>query len=246
VLAPLPLTALAGIAMGLGFGEDIGLFFYGMGLIAFAGCGVLAYYDRRHDALAIRPREAEMLPEMDVAHGVLVRVRIIQGHALTGEDRGAMWTEEGRLMFCGRRTSFALARPAVAGATILHGSIRLALAQAGPVGPASVEIVPLFGDRPYAVEIRETLAVWLQEPETAEASQLPPLARGPNALTRRGLAVRASKEAIAATAIGLLLLLPVARGLGTFLPLLLAPLGLLVAIRHRRAWRDVKRLEERT
>jgi len=66
--------------------------------------------DRRRERLQKEAADADRIlqDEFGSGEGWLVDLKIIQGAAPTGEDRGMLWFEDGRMVFSGHRTSFAL------------------------------------------------------------------------------------------------------------------------------------------
>ena len=178
-------TLLVGVFLGVG---DVGtaMFFTVLGTSALVGGRIALREEDRFDTLAIRPEDAPMLPELGVASGFLVSMWVLQGHTVTGRDRGAMWIEGGRLLFSGRSMSFALTRQMVVGGwrdpRLGPGVMELALDHASDAGTLAVSFTPLFGDRPYAWEPKSLVASWLEQAgASSEAGQLPPTTVGPSA-----------------------------------------------------------------
>ncbi|RYG23502.1 hypothetical protein EON82_13830 [bacterium] len=229
------------------------IFFTSLGAIALTGGRLLFRYLDRFDTLAIRPEDAPMLYELGVSDGFLVSMWVLQGYAVTGQDRGAMWIEGDRLLFSGRSMSFALTREAITGGLrrprLSPGEMELVLEDSD----LAVSFTPLFGDRPYTWVPSWLVARWLDEAGPSwEASQVPPAGLGPGADTPK--AVRASIASRILREVGFVgvLFFPIAL-YGGYLPLLAgvlaagAVVGFWWPLRKRRlALRDCRRLAERT
>ncbi|GEM_PF-4450102 len=226
-------------------------------MVGLAGASVLTAYrlivrrDHRFRTLAIRADEAPMLPELGVPHGVLVALWVVQGHAVTGADRGAMWVEDGKLMFCGRRTSFVLTHDEAAHRVREEGpgELTLRLRRSTPIGGLGVSFTPLFGDRPYAKLLETTFDEWLRSAAAPlGASQLPPTAIGPGAALPSELRRRLGRRL--ATEIGFvgILAVPFQIFFGGFLvpivALVIALFVVLVPSPELPALRDWRRLRE--
>lgn len=144
-----------------------------------------------------------------------VELMVRQGGAPTGADQGLMWVEDGRIVFSGLRTSFALAPAQMAGIVRhlprragLRHRLNLDLAHETAAGPLSLSFWPLApslqGAENDATDLRAALNTVAKRRDHALAAtgQWPPVTRGPGAPTRRDLLVRATGPIAAWIALG--------------------------------------------
>jgi len=151
---------------------------------------------------AVWMRDAGMVDEFGSGVGWLVDLIVHQGDAPTGTDRGMLWVEDDRLIFAGRRTSFALAASEVLGRchrTPPVPSLRLVLSlflrTQTPAGRLGVSFVPLerakWQSGVTVNDVQEAVTRWLHNGVPGE-SDLPPLTPGPDAPTSDRLLLRAA------------------------------------------------------
>ena len=154
----------------------------------------------------LREERIRLQEEHAAVHGWIVDLAVMQGAALTGRDRGVVWFEEGRLLFLGRRTSFALAaategvlRP---GWWRSEGALPLRTRTAAGAVALTFEMMPSddLADSRRDYEFAQAVQSWNAAAAPAEGG-LPPLAIGPGAPSPASLLV----AALATTALWLLL-----------------------------------------
>ena len=169
----------------------LGLIEYGgIGLFGFLlSFGLLVYVLVRsvREVEKLRAERIRLQEEHAAVQGWIVDLAVTQGAALTGRDRGVVWFEEGRLLFVGRRTSFALAAEAVSGALALgwwSSSSTLPLRAHTAAGAVALtfEMMPPdnLADSRSEYAFAEALQGW-QAAHAPVESGLPPLAVGPGA-----------------------------------------------------------------
>lgn len=228
------------------------LAFFGLAGLCMAWVLELA---RREDREMVRYKEVR--GEFEGDYGALVSLLIRQGDAPTGEDVGALWFEDGRLYFAGRRTSFGLVpgqarsvgpvRERIRG---LRNEVELILRRDTAAGPMVLSFAPLLPPHEsrfvHRKALRTDLTSWIDG--WAEGSgQFPPAARGPGVMGDRRLLLET---------LAIVLPLPVALALfvetvrpafagfgsafGLFVMFAIVPAGNL----RLRALRDRRRLEK--
>lgn len=255
--APLPALSLLLLALSFEASSEGG---FGSLFFSFASVAVLALTvrlirrERRFRSRAIVPEESAMLYEIDVPDAVLVSIWIVQGSAVTGHDRGAMWIEDGRLVFSRRRTSFALPRTEILLLSSPRrgpGEFEIELNRSTAVGPLRLSVATLIGDRPFATPIERTVANWMEvKAASSGEGQWPPLALGPNALSADRLRGRWVAKRCALALGACFFGLPIALTLGiwpffvTSLTLVFLASFALPSLAGPRAIRDRKALEE--
>jgi hypothetical protein len=229
-----------------------------VGLVLPGGLLVYALVRGGADADRFRNERIRLQEEHAAVGGWIVHLSILQGAAVTGRDEGVVWFEDDRLLFAGRRTSFALSADGATGGVheswSLTGSVvplhaetvagRVALAF--EVLPWEGAAAPAGGGAPGFVR---ALRGWLDVAAPAEGG-LPPLAVGPGApAVDRLLLAAVANTAFWAAALGLFAL-SVAAGWQAAIPVALVCAVLLLGWsdlwvpRHRwYAWRDRRRLE---
>ena len=232
-------------------------------LLAIAGLSLglipLAYRWERIQAAA---GEADEETRDALGHdGRFVSLIVRQGDAPTGEDRGMVWFEDGRLFFSGRRTSFGLVPSQTQGFVKFEGrltgvrnEVNLVLTLESPAGPMVLSFgsptahsaAPGFAPRGLKADIDR----WRDKTYArGEGSgQWPPTSVGPCVVTERRLMVRVFKRALLPPLLPayyvlhvLMMASPFVAGVGYVagvLAILLSPTGLLL----ERAWRDRRRL----
>ena len=166
--------------------------------------------DRRRQA---KEPVQELREEFGVGPAWKVELMVRQGEAPTGLDEGLIWIEEGRVVYSGLRTSFALV-PAQASGTLRHEPglpgqrlrLNLTLARTSLAGPLSLSFWPIAeGFRRAesdAAELRFAVNRTLNGgvlPETT--GQWPPVALGPHAPTPRTLLLRALRPHLLGTGV---------------------------------------------
>ena len=238
-VAILALTAAANVSVflfALAFGPAI------WGLVAIVR---IAERQRRTARLRADRLLAPLREEFGDGVGTLVWLRMLQGDAPTGEDVGMLWIEDGRLLFAGRRTSFALGPSGVRGPCQMQAAlaglrypIRLALGERTGAGPLALSLEPIdVGTDRLTFEI-DRWARTLGPP-----GQLPPTAVGPDAPSPARLLVGAVYATVYWASVwtagllhGELFILP-------FSAAILAPrMGASSPLVRWRAWRDRRRL----
>ena len=203
-----PLVARAGLGLGLlaAVAAGVGSLFseaLPAGALALLVGGV-GLASRRNDDRRLEERERALALREEFGLGPVwtVDLMVRQGAAPTGRDQGVMWIEGGRVMYSGRRTSFALA-PAQAAGEVRHDSppsalgfrLGLQLARETPVGPLSLSFWPIAdgarrqsddaADLRYAVNhLFDTARV---SKGAAPTGQWPPVEIGPGAPAPREL-----------------------------------------------------------
>lgn len=251
LLSPMAVIGGAMVLMSPFVAEDLQAVYWIPGATGLALYAWATRAERRLNELAIRPEESAMLYELGVPEAVLVSMWVLQGRAVTGHDRGAVWIEEGRLLFCGKRTSFVLTRADVDGGIRSPregpGKTELRLRRETPAGPMAVAFTTLIGDRPFVKPLNLTLALWLDEAPPAEPGQWPPATLGPDTPKPGEIRRKATRRGLVPIGFFGLLAFPVACALG-FLPLLAGMLALGLAflyfsVRQRPEIRDRQRLE---
>ena len=126
-----------------------------------------------------------------------VSLIIRQGGAPTGEDRGLLWFEDGKMYFSGHRTSFGLVPSQVSGFATVDSSVprvrhevNLVLKRDTPAGPMSLSfggIVPVeFNVAAQHASLRMDLDDWKQR-GYGEEGQWPPSGFGPLVVSDRRL-----------------------------------------------------------
>ena len=231
-----------------------------LGLVVSAG--LLGYLLLRsgREVERLRAERIRLQDEHAAVPGWIVDLTVLQGAAPTGRDRGVVWFEEGRLLFLGRRTSFALAAEAAEGklwsgwATSGSTLPLRARSAAGRVALA-FEFVPwdgpIHGDSLGSYAFAQAVRSWLATEASIEGG-LPPLAFGPDAPSSGSLLF----AALGTTGFWILsawgaVLIMVREGFFVMLPvtmivgLTLLGFGDVWLPRHRWcAWRDRRRLEK--
>lgn len=76
--------------------------------VLLLGLGLSQLFSRRLAQPAAEPRDLRLLEHPDDPDVCLVQITIVRNDEVVGHDRGAAWFEDGRLLFSGHRTSFAL------------------------------------------------------------------------------------------------------------------------------------------
>ena len=195
-----PLLALIPIVVLFAVSALVG---YLAGLVAFGVSSALFIASIIMGGEAETRIECEELAGFEITlgeRGRHVSVGIWQGDALTGEDEGLLWFEDGRLYFSGRRTSFGLVPAQVRGRPRMRrgwteDQVELSLRRDTVAGPMRLA----FRLRPYALNadfdhraaLRTDLDVWTQEPVSGEG-QFPPATLGPGLPTERRLLAEAA------------------------------------------------------
>ena len=246
---------VAAFALPIGLALPVGGIVLGGGTL-----GLMArHLDDRKRAMSERAKA--LRDEFGVGPVWTVDLMVRQGEVPTGRDEGLLWVEDGRIVFSGLRTSFALVPGQAAGAVQhlprlsgLRHRLNLALARETDAGPLSLSFWPLASSlqraESDAADLRYALnTVADRRDHTLEASgQWPPMARGPGGSSRRDLLLRALAPPLGGVLLGLV-------GFGLFLPnvvagvvtLLVLAVGLNLACygesRPRwQAYRDARRL----
>ena len=155
----------------------------------------------------LRAERIRLQEEHAAVHGWIVDLAVTQGAALTGRDRGVVWFEEGRLLFLGRRTSFALAAEATEsalqpGGWRSEGALPLRARTAAGEVALTFEMMPWdnLADSRRDYEFAQALQGWQAAYAPVEGG-LPPLAVGPGTPSPASLL----GAALAMTAVWLLL-----------------------------------------
>ncbi len=252
-----PLTCLG---LGGAFTDRGGLWL----LIPTAALVGTAFAYLRHSAGQARrdeSRRAALDEEYAPVGGWIVDLAVYQGAAPTGRDRGAVWFEDDRLLFSGRRTSFALARGEAFQVALqgwldpdLGSNLHLVLQTRTEAGSVALgfSVVPktFIPSSQGEAALHGALKGWLANASPSEGG-LPPLAVGPGApsperLLRAALGVTAFWAAFA----GLGLWFGVVSGapaacvaMIVAIMLLMVWSGLWVPRLRWRAYRDRRRLE---
>lgn len=166
----------------------LAIFFQGYTIFpALALIGGLFYLakriDLRRDRLQEEAASADRIlrEEFGAGQGWLVSLKILQGAAPSGEDRGMLWIEDGRLVFAGHRTSFTLSQDQVTGRCAfkpkvpgLRNTWSLPLNLHTPAGPVSLSLEVAESGHAMPSAINH----WLDQKPT-EIGQLPPTTLGP-------------------------------------------------------------------
>ena len=256
VFLPLPAVSVLFLVMGITLKpiDEFGLAMLAVGLAGLVVSYKGVRYCQRMDELGMIPEDVGMLHELESFDVVMVSIWVLQGRAVTGRDRGAIWIEDGRLVFNGRATSFALDRSQVEcrvrGRKVGPGELALLLTEETPAGPLALSFTPLIGDRPFATSLELRLAAWLDSPPSLVPGQVPPTALGPGAPSLGAMRTRNVQEALGVSTLVALVALPfailrhVVPSLGlAWLALFLLVLALPITPAHR-ALHDRRRLEE--
>lgn len=191
-----------GFLLGLTFAAWLLAGRFGAGLpvallvLLFGACGL---FSRHRDAEVAEANEEVLALRDEFGAGPAWTVDLIirQGEAPTGRDQGLMWVEGGRILFSGKRTSFAIS-PAQADGPVRHEPavrglrlrLNLDLAAQTEVGPVSLSFWPIA----EGVQRREEDASSMRyafntviegtrwQPAKAVEGQWPPFDIGPEAL----------------------------------------------------------------
>lgn len=190
--------------------------------------------------------------------GQFVALIVRQGDAPTGEDRGILWFEDGRLYFSGHRTSFGLVPDQIKGFAKVKDAVRgvrnelnLALTREGPAGPMSLSFGPAttrHGNPDYAVGgLKADLDRWYEgrSGRAPGPGQWPPATVGPGVVSEWRLLGRALARSLVLPLVPVAFVLPasapifaeIVYGLG-MVAASVSPTGALLW----RAWRDRRRL----
>ncbi len=152
--------------------------------------------DRRRDRLQAEAAEADRIlkDEFGEGEGWLVDLKILQGGSPTGEDRGMLWFEDGKMVFSGHRTSFALSSDQARGRCGfqnkilgLRHSIALKVDLVTEAGPVSLSIEPPAWQHGMVVG---AINHWVGT-SPVPGGQFPPTSLGPGAPSLRQLFVKA-------------------------------------------------------
>ncbi len=190
-------VAIAGTAMSPTFGA-LAFVFLTIAFLSLGSIPLAHHWEKRQEA------RHETEPEMRAAlghDGHLVSLIVRQGDAPTGEDRGVLWYENGRLYFAGRRTSFGLVPDQARGfatleepATGVRHRLNLVLHRESATGPMSLSFapfVPSLSNPDVAVgALRMDLDRWKNGRAYGEG-QWPPATLGPCVVSERKLLARA-------------------------------------------------------
>lgn len=193
--------------------------------------------------------------------GRFVSLIVRQGDAPTGQDRGMLWFEDGRLFFSGRRTSFGLVPSQAQGWVRMEGpvpgvrnEVNLVLTRESLAGPMVLSFGPPIsqGARPgfAAHGLKTDIDRW-QDGKYGRAEgpgQWPPATVGPCVVTERRLLARVLARALLLPLFPayyvlhiLMMATPLMTGIGSIagsLALFLSPTARLLG----QAWRDRRRL----
>ncbi len=146
---------------------------------------------------------AARLPDVELREGFgrgagrFVELIIRQGNAPTGEDRGMLWFEDGKMYFSGHRTSFGLVPSQVGSYPTqeepvprVRQRVNLVLKRATAAGPMSISFgLPLVSEaqtQARHLELRTDIEKWMKM-EGAGGGQWPPSSPGPLVVSDRRL-----------------------------------------------------------
>lgn len=217
-------TAVAAVAAGALVaslvvpGSNPGFALFALAGLSLGSIPLVLHWERRQ--AAARQADVELREGFGWGKGRFVSLIVRQGEAPTGEDRGMLWFEDGRLYFSGHRTSFGLVPSQVRGYTTLRdeiprirNAVTLVLDRDTPVGPTSLSfglmLPPTADATRRRSELRDDLGDWksgsmlvpkrFRDPSPTrddlddwEDGQWPPSALGPGAASERALLVGAA------------------------------------------------------
>lgn len=157
--------------------------------------------DRRRDRLQAEAAEADRIlrDEFGAGEGWLVDLKILQGGAPTGEDRGMLWFEDGKMVFSGHRTSFALSSDQAEGRCRFQTKIpglrhtwSLKLHLRTDAGQVSLSLEPPMNQHDV---LAGAINHWAgSAPVTS--GQFPPTSLGPGAPSRNQLFLKATASSV--------------------------------------------------
>lgn len=175
-----------------------GFLFFGIAIISLGAIPLARHWERQQE-LARKP-DAELKEGFGIGRGRFVSLIVRQGDAPTGEDRGMLWFEDGRLYFSGHRTSFGLVPAQVssfatleAGVPGVLNEVNLVLRRDTPAGPMSISfglfLSPQTNPAPRLAKLKYDIDDWKshdakwRDVAPEEPGQWPPSVAGPGVIS---------------------------------------------------------------